>query len=241
MRQLIYILLMVVLFACKKKTTPDPIPGKVIAKYTPGTYSGYLSSKLNIHHEPGNLNDSSIYSQVAVYENPVVVTGAPSSVINSVDVNTHPLSKTNNFYYADLFGEDISSSFLAEYRSLNYSINSSKLGMITFSDNRPFPSYSNHNSIPLNFSKSAGYSLTLNGLSNCTGIEVRVGVNMAYRITSPLNPSFKIHESELLDVVVGDKTVLYVVLRQSKDTVINGRKFQINKEVEQSYILTFTN
>jgi hypothetical protein len=236
-----YTLLITLFVSCKKETVqPDPIPGKTVVKQSQGTYSGYIYSELRIQRRPGNPNDSSIRTNVRVYDKPVFGFGA-TSTLNSASANMRPLPFGGYAYDLSLYSGDISTPFLSEHRTINYSMNSPVLGSIGFVDNRPLPSFSNHNTVPLSFSKSQGYSLTLNGLANCSSIEARIGLNMTYRSVSSLNPSFKFYDSELINTAIGDKQSLDLVLHQGKDTIIGGRKFYIDKQVTQSYQLTFTN
>lgn len=229
------------MISCKKETVqPDPIPGKTVVKHSQGTYSGYISSTLRIKRWPGSTKDSSLRVSVCMYNDPTLDFVASSS-LNSASVNTHPLTFDGHSYSETLDYWNMSTPFLPECRAINYNINSPVHGTINLVDSRPLPSFSNHNTVPLNFSKSQGYTLTLNNLSNCNGIEARIGLNMAYRSISILTPSLKFYDSELLNTATGNTIELEIILHQAKDSVVNGKKLYLDKQVIQSYQLTFIN
>ncbi len=236
-----FTILLTLLVSCKKEEVqPDPIPGKTVVKHSQGTYSGYLYSQARIQRWPGNTRDTSLITGVCIYDKPMFGFGTSSS-LNSASANTRPLVFDGYSYSLNLDSWSSSAPILPEFRIINYSINSPAQGTINLVDSRPLPSFSNHNTVPLNFSKSQGYTLTLNNLANCTGIEARLGLNMAYRSVPVLNPSFKFYESELLNTATGNTIELEITLHQAKDSVINGKKLYLDKKVIQSYQLTFIN
>lgn len=237
----VFTILLTLVVSCKKETVqPDPVPGQTIVKHSQGTYSGYIYSELRVRRWPGNTRDTSLKTGVCIYDKPMFGFGTSSS-LNSASANTYPLVFDGYSYSLSLDSWNISTSYLPEYRAINYNINSPVHGNISVVDNRPLPSFSNHNTVPLNFSKSQGYTLTLNNLANCTGIEARLGLNMAYRSVPVLNPSFRFYESELLNTATGNTIELEITLHQAKDSVINGKKIYLDKEIIQSYQLTFIN
>lgn len=225
----------ILLVSCKKETVqPDPIPGKVIVKSKGLPYSGYIETALTVYHRPGNIMDSSLSSSIYLYD--AVPTGS-----EAISLNGYPFSSSGSSYYLSLYPADISNPFLSEFRSLSYSGTLVGSGNFSLNDNRAIGFFSNHNSIPLNFSKANGYTCTLNNLANCDFIQANIGINQANRSLSIQNPMFKFFDSELLNTSVGSKTSLQISLIAQKDTLINSKKFFIDKKVIHNYELTFTN
>lgn len=222
--------------SCKKETVqPDPIPGKVIIKKSPLTHSGYIETSLTINYETGNVMDTSLTSSIYLYD--ATITN-PSQ---SVHLNSFLFDSYSTTYHLWLTSGEISTPFLSEYRSLKYSGVLPGTGNFTMKDNRPLGSFSNQNTVPLNFSKSNGYTCTLNNVANCDFIEARIGLNQTYRYFSIQSPTFKFFDSEILNSTLGSQTSLKITLIAEKDTVINNKKFFMRKNVTHNYILTFTN
>ncbi len=222
--------------ACKKEVVqPDPISGKVITKKSTPMYSGYIETKLFIEHRSGNVMDTSLFSYISLFD---AVIADPTS---TVSLNGYAFSSGNSAYSLSLSSTDVANPFLFEFRSLNYSGILAGAGSFTMTDNRSLATFSNKNLVPLNFSKSNGYSFTLNNVAYSDAIEARIGVNQAYRNISIQNPKFRFYESELLNTAVGSQTDLEITLISQRDTVINNKNFFMQKNVCHRYALTFTN
>ncbi len=242
MKYIIYLSLLISLVSCKKDC-PAPLPGNTIYQDIPSKYSGLFSIKMfkehstffNLSSYPDSVIDISIstYNDKTNYlgseydfspVSSVSVTNTPNLSLGSSDYSTNLLSASDVYPY----------SFLGYFKSIHYYIDSPKYGVISLDDIRPEPTFTNQNSIPLNFSISNSYTLSLNGLTNCNYALLFLGDEL-YRKILPSNPVTKFYASELNYANVGDTLGLTIQLYNEKDSLISGNIFKLRKVMSHDY------
>lgn len=230
---LIALVMMFIAMSCKKETVqPDPIPGRVIIKQGQPVYAGYIETTLEVNHYSGDTSLMSLISLAAI-------DSIKSSSVMSI--NSINFERSGSSYSIFLTSSDMSVPFLSWFRSIHYSGIMEGTGSVSMTDQRPLGNFSNKNTVPLNFSKSTGYSFTLANVVDCDYIEARIFIDNAYRNISKQSPSFKFYDYELLNSSVGSTRDMGLSLISIKDTLINNRKFGLAKSVRHIYRLTHTN
>lgn len=243
MRTLFLFIALSTLISCKKKEEcPGPKPGQTIINDVPGQYSGFFTSFLECNHT--SSQDTIIECYMTFFNTPVNHSGYAQSTVNSIDVNGQYTDDYSFSYYCSVYYDSLTPiSFKNFFNNLNYNFSSSKFGTISLCDNQFTGNFSNSNSIPLTFSNSNPYIITLNNVTNCTKIIISInnGAGDIERTILPSNPTAKFYASELNNTAVGNNVGLSVFLISSKDTTINGFKFKTEKNIEHRYMLTYTN
>lgn len=230
-------------YACKKETCPAPIPGKVTDQVVIGEYGACLETELTINHSFGP--DSAGEIDISVFDTlttkPLHGEGQTSSTIDSISVNGLDFPTYGFWYY---YNFNIDSTLLAPSnhfanfcKSINYKIRSPKYGVINYIDNSAIPSFTNFNAIPLTFSNSSPYILTLSGVANCNLITAYIYYDSPKNI-SLTNSTTKFYASEFFNTAVGQKLSLTIKLISDKDTIISGCKIKSRKTVYHCYQLT---
>jgi hypothetical protein len=244
-------LVLFVLIGCKKKEDcPGPKAGQTIINDVSGEYSGLFETTIQYNHS-SNQQDTTITSFLSFFNTPIsnsFGSGSLSTIADTVDiadVNGYFAYNYSNYYYVsiDNYMANPSNSCKNIFNNLIYNFSSTKFGTISLNDHQLSGSFTNITSIPLTFSNSNPYTLTLNNLTNCSKITVEIndGVLIASRTVLPSNPNVKFYASEIINTTPGNITTLNISLINSKDTTINGYKFKLKKNIRHSYDLTFTN
>lgn len=230
---LVALVMIFIAMSCKKEVVqPDPIPGRVIVKQHQPVYAGYIETILEVNHYSA---DTFLMSTISLN----TIDSIKSSSVMSL--NNLIFGKSGSSYNIFLRSSDITVPFLSWFRSIHYSGIMEGTGSVSLNDQRLLGDFSNKNTVPLNFSKSAGYSFTLANVVNCDYIEARIFTDNAYRNISKQNPSFKFYDYELLNSSVGSTRDMGLSLIWIKDTLINNRKFTLSKSIRHVYRLTHTN
>lgn len=245
MRILFLLFALSIFSSCKKKEDcPAPLAGQTIINDIPGIYSGYFKTTIDYNHG-ASYQDTVIESLVYFHNTPTDNYETTTSSVNSLEVNGQSAFNSQYYYYFSI-NYDLSNpvSLKGLFNNINYNFNSSTFGTIAINDVRSGGNFSNNMSIPLNFSNSSPYVITLNNITNSTKIKIDIynsGGGIVERIVLPTNPTAKFYASEFNNTTVGSSTGMDVSLINTKDTTINGFKFKLEKTVRHKYALTYTN
>lgn len=234
-----------IIVSCKKKEDcPAPKAGQTIVNDIPGTYSGYFTTTINYNHGL-NYKDTTVESLLYFHDTPTNNYENTTSTVTSVDIDGQSVSNFSYYYYFSAYYDSINPiSLRGLFNNINYNFNSSSFGTININDVRIGGNFSNNMSLPLNFSNSTPYVISLNNITNTTKIKIDIynaGGGIVERIVLPTNPTAKFYASEFNNTSVGSSTGMDVSLINMKDTIINGFKFKLEKIVRHRYTLTYTN
>ena len=239
------------LYSCKKETCPAPIPGKVIDQDVIGEYGACIEAGMTKNYNLSYywMHDSSGEIDISVFNIPTTkpIHGYnQTSIIDSIYINGHDFSPYGLSvpYYSIRVDSSLltPSNYFANYfKSINYKIQSSKYGIINYIDNRTIPNFTNFNSIPLSFSNSSPYTLSLTGVTNCNLITAYMSEYLSNDVSRSIpiiNSTTKFYPSEFFNTAVGQKLNLSIELISEKDTVIFGCKIKTRKAIRYLYQLT---
>lgn len=237
---------LLIIVSCKKKEAcPVPKAGQTIVNDVLGQYSGYFKTTIQYDHGLTPPEDTSIVSQLYFYNTPTNNYEYQTSTVNNVNLNSYNYNYNDWWYecYIDNNLGNSLSAYASFFNNLVYSFNSPTFGSITFTDNRPGGNFSNSNSIPLIFSNSIPYIITLNNVTNCTKVLIGIsdGSGIIERTVLPTNAVAKFYATEFLNTTPGNVSGLNISLINTIDTIINGHKFKLEKTIRHRYILTYTN
>lgn len=229
--------------SCKKKeSTPAPAPATTGGTTTGGSPNGSGTTNYDVLFEilktqakvSGNfLSPTSnckalLCTQTVSNEVQVNFLNMGSVNLNNVTFANH--LSTINYYYVD----STYTNFTAPY---SWSVSgSANFTSTSFTNTTSFPVYPSYTSLPDSISKSAGYSLSLNGLSGCDFVQIQIIGPSGSQYLSPkliagnaANISFS--ASELTGLNTGSNGYFTIKFMKDNVQVMNNKKVNLRSGI----------